>query len=143
MLIVIFGESCTGKSTLAGSIAEKIHARVFSGRDYMRLSKNESDALSAFKNLLTDAVRGTENIIYVISETEHLNIVPEGGTRVLVTADLDTIKERFKARMHGTLPPPVEQMLERKHGAFDLLPHDIHVHGENVDAEDIMSRLGL
>lgn len=46
-----------------------------------------------------------DDLIYVITEKEHLSFLPDGAVRVLVTAELDTIKERFKARMHGVLPP--------------------------------------
>ena len=45
-----------------------------------------------------------------------------------MTADLELIKERFAQRTGGRLPPPVEKMLEAKHGSFDALPHDYHVH---------------
>ena len=40
MVIGIFGESCTGKTTLANAIKEKLGGEVFSGKDYLRLSKN-------------------------------------------------------------------------------------------------------
>ena len=43
----------------------------------------------------------------------------EGAVRILVSADLETIKARFRARMRGVLPVPVERMLESKHGIFD------------------------
>lgn len=54
-------------------------------------------------------------------------LLPDSALRVLVTAELDTIKARFAQRMGGQLPPPVAQMLERKHGCFDGEPHDIHI----------------
>ena len=34
MVIAIFGESCTGKSTLADALREKLNAQVFTGKDY-------------------------------------------------------------------------------------------------------------
>ena len=49
-------------------------------------------------------------------------------------ADIETIKERFKARMHGNLPAPVAQMLERKHGIFDGEVYDYRFDGVNGDA---------
>lgn len=127
MVIAIFGESCTGKSTLADMLAEKLGAKIYTGKDYLRLARNENDAKSEFQKLLEDAMTG-EHIIYVIAEKEHLSLVPEKALRVLATAGLDTIKERFAARMNGHLPPPVAQMLERKHGCFDSQPHDISCH---------------
>ncbi len=126
MVIGIFGESCTGKSTLAEALKRRLNAAVFTGKDYLRLAKNETIAAKLFQNLLKEAASG-EHIIYVISEKEHLALLPEGAVRVLVTAGLDTIKERFAKRMHGRLPPPVEAMLEKKHGCFDREAHDIHV----------------
>lgn len=41
MLITIFGESCTGKSTLADALKERTGAQVYSGKDYLRLAKSE------------------------------------------------------------------------------------------------------
>ena len=58
---------------------------------------------------------GNGMIIYVISEKEQLALLPEGCIRVLVTASLGTIRERFAVRMHGDLPAPVASMLERKY----------------------------
>lgn len=112
MLITIMGDSCTGKSTVAKAVADKIGAQVFGGKDYLRMAKNEDSAAALFREKLENSVCG-ENIIYVITEKELLSLVPEGGTKVFVNASLDTIKERFAARTHGVLPPPVAAMLER------------------------------
>ena len=76
MVIGIFGESCTGKSTLAEKIATSFPCEVFTGKDYLRLAKNENIAKVMFQKKLTAAVSG-ENIIYVISEKEHLSLLPE------------------------------------------------------------------
>ena len=78
MLIAIFGESCTGKSTLADRIAAGFPCEVFTGKDYLRLAKNENIAKVMFHKKLAAAVNG-ENILYVISEKEHLCLLPEGG----------------------------------------------------------------
>ena len=104
MLIIIFGESCTGKSTLADALSERAGAQVYSGKDYLRLAKSEGEARALFQKQLKGAAEGTGDLIYVIAEPELLSLVPEGGVRVLVTADLDEIKSRFTARMGGTLP---------------------------------------
>ena len=40
------------------------------GKDYLRLAKNEAAAKQSFQTKLREAVNG-ENIIYVISEKEH------------------------------------------------------------------------
>ena len=140
MLVGIFGESCTGKSTLAEKIAASIPCEVFTGKDYLRLARNENIAKVMFQKKLAGAVDG-ENIVYVISETEHLPLLPEGAIRILVTADLETIKTRFAQRMRGNLPGPVTAMLEKKHGCFDAAPHEIHVISGETDPTAVCRRL--
>ena len=140
MLIVIFGESCTGKSTLAQRLKERLGAEVYSGKDYLRLAKNEAQARSLFAEKLQGAVKG-ENIIYVIAEKELLALVPQGAVRVLVTADLETIKTRFAKRIGGTLPTPVAAMLERKHGCFDAEPHAFHVISGETDMDGMIREI--
>lgn len=140
MLIAIFGESCTGKSTLADKLNEKINGEIYSGKDYLRLAKNGSMAKKLFQKKLQEAVIG-ENIIYVISEKEHLAMLPEGCIRILLTADLETIQTRFAQRMGGKLPAPVAAMLEKKHGCFDQEPADYHVVSEQADVANILEEL--
>ena len=133
MVIGIIGENCSGKSTLAEAIQKDIRAEIVTGKDYLRMAKSESEAAALFRKKLADAVSGT-NIIYVISEPEQIKLLPDGAVRILVYADIETIKERFKARMHGNLPAPVAQMLERKHGIFDGEVYDYRFDGVNGDA---------
>ncbi len=140
MVIGIFGESCTGKSTLAERIAAGLSCEVFTGKDYLRLAKNENIAKAMFGKKLTAAVTG-ENIIYVISEKEHLPLLPEGALRILVTADLELIKSRFARRMRGNLPAPVAAMLEKKHGCFDAEPYDIHVVSGETDLDAVVEQI--
>ena len=140
MVIGIFGESCTGKSTLAEKIAACFPCEVFTGKDYLRLAKNENIAKGLFQKKLTAAVTG-ENIIYVISEKEHLPLLPEGALRILVTADLELIKSRFAQRMRGNLPTPVAAMLEKKHGCFDAESHDVHVVSGETDLDAVVTQI--
>ena len=140
MVIGIFGESCTGKSTLAEKLARNIPCEVYTGKDYLRLAKNESIAKSLFQKKLQSALAG-ENILYVISEKEHLSLLPEGAYRVLVTADLETIKTRFAQRMRGNLPAPVATMLERKHGSFDHEPCHLRVISGETDLDTAVERI--
>ncbi len=133
MVCGIIGENCSGKSTLAEEIKKTIGAEIITGKDYLRMSRSESEAVILFRKKLENAVSG-ENIIYVISEPEHLALLPKDAVRVLVSADIDTIKERFKARMHGNLPVPVAQMLEKKHGVFDAGTYDYRFDGVHGDA---------
>ena len=143
MLVAIIGESCVGKSTLAERLKGELKASVYTGKDYLRLAKNEAIAKKLFMKKLSDAVSG-EHIIYVIAEADQLALLPDGAVKVLVTADLEIILERFSALMRGTLPTPVKQMLERKHGCFDNLKCDYHIHnGENLEevCGELLNRL--
>ena len=105
-----------------------------------RLAGSESAAKALFRKRLENALEG-ESVVYVISEPEQLDLLPEGAVRVLVTADLDTIKARFRARMRGNLPAPVENMLERKHGMFDAGTYDYRYDGVNGDAAALCEAL--
>ena len=140
MVIGIFGESCTGKSTLAEKIAASFSCEIYTGKDYLRLAKNENIAKVMFQKKLAAAVNG-ENVIYVISEKEHLPLLPEGALRIFVTADLELIKSRFAQRMRGNLPAPVASMLEKKHGCFDSEPHDIHVVSGEMDLDTVVAQV--
>lgn len=142
MVIGIFGESCTGKSTLAEKIATSFPCEVFTGKDYLRLAKNENIAKVMFQKKLSAAV-SCENIIYVISEKEHLSLLPDGALRILITADLELIKSRFAKRMRGNLPAPVAAMLEKKHGCFDAEPHDIHVVSGETDLDAVVAQINV
>lgn len=122
-----------GKSTLAQLLKARLGAEVITGKDYLRLAKNETIAKKLFQKKLEAALTG-EHVVYVISEREHLELLPEGAVRVLMTADLELILERFALRMRGNLPAPVKAMLERKHGFFDSVKHDFRIHNnENTE----------
>ncbi|MBQ9144858.1 MAG: hypothetical protein IJX70_00100 [Clostridia bacterium] len=133
MVFGVIGENCSGKSTLAEAIQSAVGGEIITGKDYLRLAKSASEAVLLFKKKLEGAIYG-ENIIYVISEVEHLSLLPREAVRILVSADIDTIKERFKARMRGNLPAPVAMMLEKKHGIFDGYPYDYRFDGVHTDA---------
>ena len=123
MVFVIIWENCSGKSTLAETMKREFGAEIVTGKDYLRMAKSEGEAASLFREKLRKAVSG-DNIIYVIADPEHVELLPDGAIRILVKADLETIRERFTARMHGTLPGAVALMLERRHGMFDSGKYD-------------------
>jgi cytidylate kinase len=139
MLIAIIGENCVGKSTLANKINETLNAKIYSGKDYLRLEKNPSMALEKFKTILKEAVIG-DSIIYLITEKEHLSLLPEGAFKIVLTAELEVIKERFKERMRGNLPLPLEKMLEAKHGMYDNLKCDLRL-DSNYNIEEVVNSL--
>lgn len=139
MVIGIIGESCVGKSTLANQLAQRLNAELITGKDYLRLAKNESIAKKLFQKKLEDACTG-DHVIYVISEREHLDLLPSSAVRILMTADLDMILERFTQRMRGNLPEPVRQMLVKKHGVFDQEDCLIHIHN-NMGIDSVCDRI--
>ena len=140
MLIGIIGENCSGKSTLAGKIRETIGAEIITGKDYLRMAKTEGEARKLFQEKLKSAVSG-DNIIYVISEPDHLALLPDGAIRILVNADLETIKNRFRARMRGNLPEPVARMLEKKHGMFEGGDYDYRYDSTKDDPAKLCEKL--
>ncbi len=140
MLIGIIGENCSGKSTLANDIKTRFEADVVSGKDYLRLAKTEQEAVILFKKKLMDAVIG-ENMIYIASEKEQAELLPVGNIRILVKTDLDTIKKRFKERLHGNLPMPVEMMLEKKHWRFDDGQYDFVYDGTSGDTQSLCEKI--
>ena len=97
-------------------------------------------AQNLFRQELEKEVSG-RHILYVISEPEHLQLLPEGVLRILVTAELEQIKSRFAQRMKGNLPAAVGAMLERKHGCFDAEPHHIHVVSGETDPDALWNQI--
>ena len=140
MVFGIIGENCSGKSTLAEKIKTELEAEIITGKDYLRMAKSESEAISLFREKLRRAVSG-DNIIYVIADPDHVKLLPDGAVRILVTADLETIKERFEERMHGALPKAVGLMLERRHGMFDSGKYDYRFDGTAGDAKELCGLL--
>ena len=83
-----------------------------------------------------------DNVIYIITEKEHLNLLPKGAFKILLTAELSVIKQKFKERMRGNLPLPVEKMLESKHGIYDNLQCDLKLN-ERYDMQEIFKKMKL
>lgn len=142
MVIGIIGENCAGKSTLAEVIKAALGAEIVAGRDYLRMAKSEGEARKLFREKLEAAVDGP-HVIYVISELEQLTLLPDGAVRILVSADLDTIMERFRARLHGHLPESVARMLAQRHGSFDGGEYDYRYDGVAGDAASLCEALRL
>lgn len=140
MVIGIIGENCAGKSTLAEAVRLAVGGEIVTGKDYLRMAKSESMASLLFRKKLSAAMTG-DNLIYVISEKEHMAFLPAGSIKILVSAELDTIKARFRARLRGNLPAPVEAMLEKKHGMFDQGDYTFHFHSDRDDSASFCEML--
>ena len=91
--------------------------------------------------LLNDAVNG-DNLIYIITEKEHLSLLPENCFKIVLTAEIEVIKERFSKRMRGNLPLPVEKMLEAKHGSFDNLSCNLKLN-DGYDIDTVYKKINL
>ena len=141
MLIAIIGENCVGKSTLAEKINETLRGEIYAGKDYLRLEKNPSAAAESFKGILKAAVTGA-HVIYLITEKAHIDLLPDGAFKIILTAPLETIKQRFKVRMRGVLPPPVEKMLESRHGMYDDFPCEVKL-DQHYNMEQVLAKLNL
>ncbi|MEC9485252.1 MAG: hypothetical protein UMR38_05200 [Candidatus Izemoplasma sp.] len=72
-------------------------------------------------------------IIYVVSEKKDLELLPDNAVKVLLKEDQEIIKERFKMRMNGNLPKPVEMMIERKHGMFNEDTMDLVLESSSIE----------
>lgn len=142
MVIAVFGESCTGKSTIADFLKSKLQAQVYIGKDYLKFDKNQDTSRTIFINTLKEyETKKDRHIIYVISEKVHLDLVPFMSFRILVTADIQVIKDRFRKRLNGSLPAPVEKMLETKHGMFDSEKNDLHIKSGSEGIEEIGQKI--
>lgn len=141
MVVALFGESCTGKSTVARIISKKNDAQIYTGKDYLKLAKNEAQAKKIFERLLENMQKGKDSVIYVITEKDDLKLLPLNTYRVLFESNIDSIKERFAKRMNGNLPAPVAVMLERKHGLFSDCSYNLRVSTDAEDAETIACRI--
>lgn len=137
-VVALIGGSCVGKSTLAGALKERQNAAVYTGKDYLRLAKGEAEARRMFAALLASASQPT---IYVVSEPDQLDLLPQNCVRVLMTAPIEVVRERFAGRMGGKLPPPVAAMLEKKNGTFDGIAHDLLLKSGDYEIEEACARI--
>jgi gluconate kinase len=128
MLLVFAGPSSTGKSSVAKEIKSRQgNWQVYSGKDYLRFSKNREEAWAKFREEITAAAGSTDkNVIYIITETEFVNDLANiKGVRFMkFVADHDTIKTRFASRTGGNLPQPLAAMLERQVAAWEQVKAD-------------------
>jgi hypothetical protein len=135
MLFIFIGPSCSGKSSVADELKTMIPAEIFSGKDYLRLAKNEKDAWKLFetKLVMATAIDGENSLIYVVTDKSILSKLDSIGeaNRVKFTAGIDTLKQRFGKRTGGVVPPPVEEMLKRQMADWDNISSDIVVDTSN------------
>jgi cytidylate kinase len=138
MVIALFGASCTGKTLVAEILASKLSARVFNGKEYLTLSKNNFEAGKTFKKMLSDS---PENIIYVLGDIEDYQFVPESAYKVRFSASLETMKNRFAKRINGPVSEAIVKMLQRKSELWQQKTCDLLVNSDEADAEEISNMI--
>jgi gluconate kinase len=120
MLLVFFGPSCSGKSTVAKIIAERTTAGLWTGKDYLRLAPNEPEAKKLFMDMLRSAAEkpdlGAGSVIHVVTDPGQADsgIVGDKVITVKFTAQPDILQARFRKRTGGQLQPGVAEMLDRQ-----------------------------
>lgn len=147
MLLIFMGASCTGKSSAAEMIRKDMNIQVFTGKDYLRLHKNESEARNKFDEMLNKASLSSgwadDSLIYIVTETAELQKLKpaEHALFVLFTADPSLIKERFAGRMKGNLPKPLEMMLEKQMKNWEDVRSDLSFETTDTKTDEIKEKI--
>jgi adenylate kinase family enzyme len=121
MLMIFFGPSCSGKSTVAELIHKETGVAVWAGKDYLQLANNEAEAGKIFDSCLRKAAEkktfSHHSIIYVVPSLKSLNAAISRSPDVLKVkffADIQVLKKRFFKRLQGQGDPPIDAMLQRQ-----------------------------
>ncbi|HAG44159.1 MAG TPA: hypothetical protein DCL31_13600 [Clostridium sp.] len=147
MVFIFMGASCTGKSSAADELKELMNVQIYTGKDYLRMAKNEDEAWKIFSEKLREASSNRDlsyqSIIYVISEK---NILPKlqfinDVITIKFTADSDVVKSRFAARMKGNLPNPLEKMLERQLTDWKDIDADLCIDTTNEEIKEVAKKI--
>ncbi len=144
MLLVLFGPSCSGKSSVASLITDRVGASVWTGSDYLRVAKNEELAWRGFLGLL-GAAAGTdsmteESIVYVVGDVSTVRRIVEqvpGAIPVRLTADLSSLESRFASRVGGVVSPAIRAMLKRSRDEASQEPADLAFDTTDMTCEDV------
>ena len=145
MLYVFMGPSCTGKSTAAEIVRKRIGAEIYSGKDYLRLAKAEGDAWRIFHEKMEESSKkeSGESLIFVCTEKELFDriSVKENIFTVRFTAIPEEIKRRFGERMRGSLPKPLEMMLEKQMNLWEEIESSLLVDSSSESPEEAAKRV--
>lgn len=125
MLIVLFGPSCSGKSSAAEQLARLLRCESVAGKDYLRLASSETEAWKLFGDRLRAAAAGdTDSLVYVVAGGSPALDVP-GAVRVRFTASLDALCSRFAARGQPIPAAALRNMMQRQSAACAALAADL------------------
>lgn len=147
MLYIFMGPSCSGKSSAAEELKKLMEVEIYTGKDYLRMSKNEQDAWKIFSEKLKEASSNRDlnspSIIYIISEKSDISKLQafDNALTIKFTADIETVKSRFANRMKGNLPKPVEKMVERQLMDWENVNAKMHVNSSDEGANDIAKKV--
>jgi len=134
------GPSCSGKSTAGEIVGKRTGAKIYSGKDYLRLAKAEGEAWRVFQEKMVEAAGHgkEESLIFVCTEKELFDriSVKENIFTVRFTATPEDIKRRFAERMHGNLPKPLEMMLEKQMHLWEGIEAKLLVNSSSESSED-------
>jgi cytidylate kinase len=129
------GPCCTGKSSVAELIGDKSNIQIVTGKDYLRLSCDETEAWSLFlKQIKSVAASRAETLIYLLDDAgkvqDLMNI--EGVNLVKFSASLEVIRHRYENRLQGKLPGVAVKMLDTQKKMWDRVncPLSIDTSGE-------------
>lgn len=144
MLLVLFGPSCSGKSSVASIIRDRRGASVWTGRDYLRLAKSEQRAWRSFLDLLIAAAGNSgmseDSIVYVAADVGYVRRVVEqahGAVPVRLVADLATLESRFAPRVGGAISPAIRAMLKRSRDAAAEEPAALAFDTTKMSGEEV------
>ena len=137
---MFMGPSCSGKSTAGEIVGKRTGAKIYSGKDYLRLAKAEGEAWRVFQEKMVEAAGHgkEESLIFVCTEKELFDriSVKENIFTVRFTATPEDIKRRFAERMHGNLPKPLEMMLEKQMHLWEGIEAKLLVNSSSESPED-------
>jgi len=147
MLYVFMGPSCSGKSSAAKELKKLTDVQIYTGKDYLRMDKNENSAWGIFEEKLKEASGNkdldSQSIVYIISEKKDilkLKFIDEAIT-INFTADAEIIKSRFAKRMNGVLPKPVENMIDKQLFEWKDTTAKLYVDTSKDRASDIAKKV--
>lgn len=147
MLYVFMGPSCSGKSSAAKELKKFTDVQIYTGKDYLRMDKNENSAWGIFEEKLKEASSNkdldSQSIVYIISEKKDISKLKliDNAITINFTADAEIIKSRFAQRMNGVLPKPVENMIEKQLTEWKDINAKLHVDTSNNNAKDIAQKV--
>ncbi|MDY0093556.1 MAG: AAA family ATPase [Candidatus Vecturithrix sp.] len=143
MRLCFCGPSGSGKSTCAKNIAKQGRWNIYTGKDYLRLAKNEAEAWSKFMAQLKENDAHGMNSIIVITEIELLKKVKEIEQVCIIrfTANEDVLLKRFIARINNHSNPTFAKMIKNQKMKWDQSGIDYVIDTTENNEERTMKKI--